>query len=119
MQLQEYLASMKTFRLSCASVSLLLFAAACGPSIDSLEGFKHPNVGGPKRASFEMGCPEQDLQIVDLGPSTVGVTGCGKRAVYKYVWGTGWVNNTATTESASPAASPAAPPAASPTGEPQ
>jgi hypothetical protein len=72
------------------------------------------------RAVFELGCPESELTVVTLSPTTereyrlitgtgpgskpfpingdtVGVTGCGKEAIYVYVGQSGgggaWVNN--------------------------
>lgn len=53
------------------------------------------------RASFEMQCPQQQLTVEDLTPqeeaaagSQMGVSGCGKRAVYVKTDYDGWVNNT-------------------------
>lgn len=65
--------------------------AACAAA-DAVEAFKSPNYGGMREASFELGCPEKDLMIQSLSQNTVGVTGCGKKAVYKAVVGAGWVN---------------------------
>jgi hypothetical protein len=54
------------------------------------------------RAAFELQCPIDQLEIVGLNRSLddpaaagsqVGVTGCGKRAVYVLVAGAGWVLN--------------------------
>lgn len=75
-------------------ILLLLAVAACAPSPWSLDGFMHPDNGGAKRASFELGCAESQLHIVELGSGTIGVSGCEKKAVYKWVYGAGWVNNT-------------------------
>jgi len=36
----------------------------------------------PARASFDMGCPQEMLQFSDLGNDSVGVAGCGRKAVY-------------------------------------
>jgi hypothetical protein len=71
---------------------LILGVAGCAAS--PVRTFQSPNNGGLKRASFELECPEDQLAITDLGGWTVGVTGCGKKAVYKAVAGAGWVNNT-------------------------
>ena len=47
-----------------------------------------------QRAAFDLGCPESKIQLVDAGGGgTVGALGCGKRASYVYVSGTGWVLN--------------------------
>ena len=60
------------------------------------------------RASFEMQCPKENIELVQLGTaldepvangSQVGVKGCGKQAVY-VCSPSGWVANTATTEPA-------------------
>lgn len=91
---------MRMIRLTLALASCSLFTAACGPSITSVEHFRHPESGGIKRAAFEMECPEDQLQVTDLGGWTIGVTGCGKKAVFKLATGAGWVNNTATEEQA-------------------
>ncbi len=72
-----------------------LFAVACASAARPVDDFRHPSSAGIKRASFEMQCPESELQVVDLGSWTVGVTGCGKKAVYKNIAGAGWVNDTA------------------------
>jgi hypothetical protein len=64
-----------------------------------MEGFKQPESGGMKRAAFELGCSENQLQFRELGESTVGVEGCGKKAVYVWATGAGWVNNSASEES--------------------
>ena len=52
------------------------------------------------RAAFDMGCPEEELTVQDLNPqgetmwgSQVGVTGCGKKAVFVRTTYNGWVNN--------------------------
>ena len=42
-----------------------------------------------KRASFDMSCPAADLQYVDVSTrsnySTIGVSGCEKKATYLFV----------------------------------
>jgi hypothetical protein len=43
-------------------------------------------------------CPENQLRAIDLGFGTVGVEGCGKKAIYKFATGAGWVNNTGAEE---------------------
>ncbi|MBN9162400.1 MAG: hypothetical protein J0I07_15675 [Myxococcales bacterium] len=79
---------------------------ACGPETWSVEGFKDPSSGGLTRAAYELGCPEPQLEVADLGEGTIGVAGCGKKAVYKWAYSAGWVNNTGVAES--PMAAPAA-----------
>lgn len=75
-------------------VSLIASGTGCAHITDA-EGFKDPSSGGIKRASFEMECPENQLQVTDLGSNSfsVGVTGCGKKAVFKWISGSGWVNS--------------------------
>jgi hypothetical protein len=55
-----------------------------------------------KRAAFEFQCPEGQVTLTPLGefspgtdtPKSEGVSGCGKQAVYVYVWQQGaYVNN--------------------------
>src|SRR5262245_44104935 len=85
---------MRHFTGVLVSIFLLPVFAGCGPAPSSLEGFKHPEFGGLKRASFELQCPQDKLQAVELALGTMGVTGCGKRAVYKHHYIHGWMNNT-------------------------
>ena len=84
---------------SLVVVSLALSLGGCATPAWTVEGFKAPDSGGIKRAAYELECPEPQLQLSDLGDSTVGVTGCGKKAIYKWVVGAGWVNNSASDES--------------------
>jgi len=70
----------------------VLFLGGCGASIDKLV----------KRAEFDLDCPKNKLEIVDLGELTKGVKGCGKRATYvescntpsRAADGCNWVLNT-------------------------
>ncbi|MBS2026340.1 MAG: hypothetical protein JST54_00430 [Deltaproteobacteria bacterium] len=57
------------------------------------------------RAAFELDCPWQSLEIVDLMPndpiwagSQLGVRGCGRRAVYLWDGEHNWMANTAAIE---------------------
>jgi hypothetical protein len=56
--------------------------SACAPR-------QKPAKSGPgklsKRASFDLNCPIKDLVPIDIDEKTVGIHGCGKRAVYVYV----------------------------------
>ena len=54
------------------------------------------------RAAFEMQCPKQNVEMVQLNRpltdpayagSQVGARGCGKQAVYVLSYGAGWVLN--------------------------
>lgn len=59
-----------------------------------------------ERVIFELSCPDEQIDVRILSPSLYGVTGCGRKVMYKYVPGVGVVANTA--QEASPDA-PAAP----------
>jgi hypothetical protein len=48
---------------------------------------------GLDRAAFEFDCPKSQIEVVEVGSQQVGVTGCGKKAVYVRTIA-GWVNNT-------------------------
>jgi hypothetical protein len=37
-----------------------------------------------KMAAFELGCNEQRLDVMDMGNDSAAVSGCDKKAVYKY-----------------------------------
>ncbi|EDM78614.1 hypothetical protein PPSIR1_29223 [Plesiocystis pacifica SIR-1] len=69
------------------------------------------------RAPFELDCPAEQLVYTKLGSvHQVGVTGCGRKGVYKLVPYTGWVLNTMIQQAApEPAAAPQ--PAAAPATE--
>jgi len=83
-------------------LAIVAWIAGCGPGypVWSAQAFKDPSSVGIKRASFEMECPENQLQVTELGKdsASVGVTGCGKKAVFVYLYGSGWVNNSAAPE---------------------
>ena len=38
-----------------------------------------------ERLAFELSCPDAEIDIKILTPSVYGVTGCGKKLVYKYI----------------------------------
>lgn len=88
---------------SFALAPFLLATFASGCLGTNTESFMHPEGGGITRAAFELDCPKEQLHVSDLGGMTMGVSGCGKKAVYKWVSGHGWVNNTA---SSGPSAKP-------------
>lgn len=77
---------------------LVVGISACA-TVNAVDAFKRPGGGGIQRASFELGCPEEQLQVTDLGGWTLGVSGCEKKAVYKWAAGAGWVNNTGADDS--------------------
>ena len=57
-----------------------------------------------ERATFEMDCPKDQIELVVLDVSTdlynnnypkqIGATGCGKKAIYVRTGSSGWVMNT-------------------------
>ncbi len=45
-----------------------------------------------QRAAFDLDCPEDALQVTELGTNVKGVKGCGRRATY--VWNNNaWIMN--------------------------
>lgn len=77
-------------------VVLAVTMAACVPSLR--ESF---NRDALSRATFELNCPQDQLQMTvlngnpdshPLAGASVGVEGCGKKGVYVYT-GNGWVLN--------------------------
>jgi hypothetical protein len=93
------------------AVSLLLAlagATACAAPVE-MNGFKvnafawkNAQEAVVPRASFDMKCPREQLQLTvlhateDFGggaPTQLGVTGCGQSAVYVQTFGSGWVAN--------------------------
>jgi hypothetical protein len=84
--------------------SLVLVLVGCGGAIreSRMSNFRQDVL---PRAAFELGCSAEQLAVSDVSPETaewegamMGVEGCGNRAVYVYVSGTGWVNNTGRTQ---------------------
>ncbi|MFP2911260.1 hypothetical protein ACLESD_40800 [Pyxidicoccus sp. 3LFB2] len=68
------------------------------------------------RASFEMNCPKEKMQVQSLNVpldsnaaigSQVGVQGCDKRAVYVLAQGAGWLLNNQQQMEEAPAPQPA------------
>ena len=49
------------------------------------------------RASFDLRCPSEQLQVAELDDSVAGVEGCDQRATYVYSNGS-WVLNSPGTE---------------------
>lgn len=69
----------------------------CGPSEGALR----------TRAAFDMQCPADHLQVIELARFTRGVTGCGKRGTYVVSAGTAeWVLNSEANSEAKPPAPP-------------
>ena len=50
--------------------------AACGPSVQQMESKL------VSRASFDLDCPEGEIELTELDQATRGVSGCGRRASY-------------------------------------
>ncbi len=79
-------------------VLLVLSLGGCGAN--QLEQFRAEDL---PRAAFDLGCPEDKLTVTPLNEEAtdwnlhargqVGVTGCGKKAVYVNMRGAGWVLN--------------------------
>jgi hypothetical protein len=53
-----------------------------------------------QNAAFDFGCKESDITVVPVG-NGYGATGCGKKATYVWLNGTGWVKNSETTSAKS------------------
>jgi hypothetical protein len=55
--------------------------SGCG--MENVYGNTNDKWVSPKeRATFDMDCPRDKLEVHDLGSKTVGVTGCEKKATY-------------------------------------
>ena len=47
-----------------------------------------------QQAAFQMSCDPDRIKISDLGGGyTAGIEGCGKKALYKFASGAGWILN--------------------------
>jgi hypothetical protein len=66
-------------------VGLLLFsgAAGCEPWYAKLQA----------RAAFDLNCPVEQLEFVEIDLRTQGVAGCGQRATYVETYSGTWVLN--------------------------
>ncbi len=51
---------------------MLVLLGGCGATLEQLQA----------RAAFDLGCPKEQLSVVELDGQTRGVTGCGKKATY-------------------------------------
>lgn len=75
--------------------------SACAAVIIGTPEWFEANSYGKKtlseRASFNLSCPAPDMKFLCVGPggdcSSVGVSGCDKKAVYLFVANTKWVMN--------------------------
>jgi hypothetical protein len=62
---------------------IILVASAC--SVNACIPARGAQVTLRSRAAFDFGCPQDQLQLSELGnPDTVGVSGCAQRATYLY-----------------------------------
>jgi hypothetical protein len=79
------------------SVALGLSAAACvaDPPVRRLTASERRANLLQERAAFDLQCPRPQLRTQQLGnEQTMGVAGCGRRAVYLYDYGRdAWVMN--------------------------
>jgi hypothetical protein len=64
---------MKLFMLVAAALAML---SSCVGQFSADRGALR------RRASFDLSCPASQLRMVDLDEKTVGVSGCGDKAVY-------------------------------------
>ncbi len=72
----------------------LVLSAGCGASVGQLRS----------RASFDLQCPKNQIQITQIDQRTMGVLGCGQQATYvencagqEWLWGGSdctWIQNT-------------------------
>jgi hypothetical protein len=100
---------LRTIASLAVPVSLSLLVTACGGYFlaSSKAGFEATE---KQRAAFDLGCPIDQVQVTEIAsgvtPATpdeagkggdgtvIGVSGCGRRATYKYVQSAGWVAQT-------------------------
>jgi hypothetical protein len=59
-------------KLSLGVATLLLATGCAGIIRDTVV----------KRATFDLDCAAEQIQVVEVGPRQFGTSGCGKRAVY-------------------------------------
>ena len=63
-------------------------ARGCGKEAIYLRNLRSPLT----RAAYELACPAEQLKMVDLDESSIGVEGCGRKATYTWVEGA-WIQN--------------------------
>ena len=78
--------------------SLLL--SGCAIFVGSTKWFeKHGRPQLEQKAAFDFDCPTEELEVNTFGTKTsAGVKGCGKRARYEYIDGTGWIGDIASSD---------------------
>ncbi len=82
-------------KMTMAVVVAAVLATGCGssPRARFINGGREGIGAGPTysegltSASFDMGCPKEKLEVVELGATAVGVSGCGKSVRYEAVEG--------------------------------
>ena len=89
------------------SLTALIALAACAgkskTALDDPSGAVPDQAALLTRASFELSCSADQLTAQLLGnETTAGVTGCGKRAVYKHLGVNGWAADTVSIGPATP-----------------
>ena len=97
----------KAIRAALLTTSLGLVVGCAGQLIDSggfhvsKKWFEDDVRQIKPRAAFEMGCPQEQIELVVLAvangqsaqPISIGATGCGKKLVYVEIRGPEWVLN--------------------------
>lgn len=89
-------------KIRCILILLLTVTTASCAIATAREYFRKE--GGIKRASFDLQCPEDQLELHELNGekakigSQIGVRGCGKQAAYVFTWEAGWVANSTASE---------------------
>jgi hypothetical protein len=81
--------------LALLAVALSACSYQPTPTSDTLHGWPSIYKDLTKRTEYDLGCPLAEQTFKDLGAGTVGVSGCGKKATYKYVENVGWVMDSA------------------------
>ena len=59
-------------------MKLIVVALLLGGCVESLDSVR-------KRAAYDFQCPEEKVQVVELGSDKVGAKGCGQQASYVQV----------------------------------
>lgn len=83
---------MRRKRFVSSTFVFVCLLSACGSGSTTLRYFRE--TGGLERASFDLDCPKEQLNVVSLSEVGLqaGVKGCGQKAVYVYINGA-WLLN--------------------------
>ena len=86
---------MKSYNHTILIVLVVLIAGCTLPTAKE-QYYNYERSALLKQASFDLNCPENKLkeQVLTKDYNNVGITGCGKRVKYKYVYRVGWIANT-------------------------